>query len=224
MKRTLIILALTPLKGDLMRRTDNKRGMTETFGYDEMNRLVQVNNTNITYQDNGNIISKPDVGTLSYDDASHPYRVTSLNASNPSMYTTQQSVSYTCYSRPSRIEDNGLSASFTYNADGERVKMAVAGAIGGAMSSMTYLAANQVASSFNKPNTVETIGVASENIGGYMNDLVLGNSMYVGELNAIYVTASQDYYNIYISLHRVLNSEQFLFITIIKYHSNYERK
>ena len=179
MKRTLIILALTPLKGNLMSRTDNKRGMTETFGYDEMNRLVQVNN-------------------LSYDDASHPYRVTSLNASNPSMYTTQQSVSYTCYSRPSRIEDNGLSASFTYNADGERVKMEVAGAIGGAMSSMTYLAANQVASSFNKPNTVETIGVASENIGGYMNDLVLGNSMYVGELNTIYVTASQDYYNIYI--------------------------
>ena len=115
-----------PLKGNLMSRTDNKRGMTETFGYDEMNRLVQVNNTNITYQDNGNIISKPNVGTLSYDDASHPYRVTSLNASNPSMYTTQQSVSYTCYSRPSRIEDNGLSASFTYNADGERVKMAVA--------------------------------------------------------------------------------------------------
>lgn len=73
---------------------------------------------------------------------------------------------------------------------------AVAGAIGGAMSSMTYLAANQVASSFNKPNTVETIGVTSENIGGYMNDLVLGNSMYGGELNAIYVTASQDYYNV----------------------------
>lgn len=29
-----------------------------------------------------------------------------------------------------------------------------------------------------------------------MNDLVLGNSIYGGELNAIYVTASQDYYNV----------------------------
>lgn len=64
------------------------------------------------------------------------------------------------------------------------------------MSSMIYLAPNQVASSVNKPNTVETIGMASENIGGYMNDLVLGNSTYGGELNAIYVTATKNYYNV----------------------------
>lgn len=38
-----------------------------------------------------------------------------------------------------------------------------------------------MASSVNKPNTFETIGMASENIGGYMNDLVLGNSNYGGE-------------------------------------------
>lgn len=73
---------------------------------------------------------------------------------------------------------------------------AVAGATAGAISSTTYLAANQMASRFNKPNTVEAIGVASENIGGYMNDLVLGNSAYGGELNAIYVTASKNYYNV----------------------------
>ena len=38
--------------------------------------------------------------------------------------------------------------------------------------------------------------MASENIGGYMNDLVLGNSTYGGELNALYVTATKNYYNV----------------------------
>lgn len=37
-----------------------------------------------------------------------------------------QSISYTCYSRPSRIIENGVSCSFTYDGDGNRAKMLIA--------------------------------------------------------------------------------------------------
>lgn len=77
---------------------------------------------------------------------------------------------------------------------------AVAGATAGAMSSMAYLTAGQMASRFNKPNAIETIDIASESIGGHINDLILDGSIY--ELNAVYVTASQNHYNISIFVPR----------------------
>ena len=114
-----------PLKGNLMSRTDNLRNQTETFGYDALNRLTAIGDREITYSDNGNITSIDSVGDMTYDNSAKPYQVTSLTLEEDIVPSRVQNVTYTCYSRPSIMEEGGRSAAFTYNADGARVKMNV---------------------------------------------------------------------------------------------------
>ena len=111
--------------GNLISRTDNTRNQSEYFGYDELNRLTAINDRIISYSDNGNITRIEDVGELSYDNSLKPYQVTSLALEEDVIPSRVQSVSYTCYSRPSIMTEGGRSAAFTYNGEGERVKMNV---------------------------------------------------------------------------------------------------
>lgn len=116
-----------PQTGNLGSRRDNTRGLTETFTYDGLNRLVSIDNRQITYADNGNVLSVGGVGSMSYNDGAHPYQITSLTAISSGLVANRsQSVSYTCYNRPSVLSEGGRSAAFTYNGDGDRVKMYVA--------------------------------------------------------------------------------------------------
>lgn len=124
-----------PATGNLMSRTDVTKDVCERFGYDQINRLVSVQSnvpgnsggTAITYGQNGNICAKEGTGAFSYENAERPDQLTRINLEDgveaPSV---PQSVSYTCYSRPSRIEEGGVSCSFTYDGDGRRVKMLIA--------------------------------------------------------------------------------------------------
>ena len=114
-----------PLKGNLMSRTDNLRNQTETFGYDALNRLTVIDDREITYSDNGNITSIDSVGDMAYDNSAKPYQVTSLTLEDDVVPSRVQNVTYTCYSRPSIMTEGGRSAAFTYNGDGDRVKMYV---------------------------------------------------------------------------------------------------
>ena len=114
-----------PLKGNLMSRTDNLRSQTEAFGYDALNRLTAIDDREITYSDNGNIISIDSVGDMTYDNSAKPYQVTSLTLEDNVVPSRVQNISYTCYSRPSIMTEGGRSAAFTYNGDGDRVKMYV---------------------------------------------------------------------------------------------------
>lgn len=114
-----------PLKGNLMSRTDNLRNQTETFGYDALNRLTVIDERKIKYSDNGNITSIDSVGDMTYDNTAKPYQVTSLTLEDNVVPSRVQNITYTCYSRPSIMEEGGRSASFTYNGDGARVKMNV---------------------------------------------------------------------------------------------------
>lgn len=114
-----------PLKGNLMSRTDNLRNQTETFGYDDLNRLVAIDDRMITYSANGNITSIDSVGDMTYGNSSRPYQVTSLTLEDDVVPSRVQDVTYTCYSRPSIMTEGGRSAAFTYNGDGSRVKMNV---------------------------------------------------------------------------------------------------
>lgn len=114
-----------PLKGNLMSRTDNLRNQTETFGYDALNRLTVIDDREITYSDNGNITSIDSVGDMTYDNSAKPYQVTSLTLEDNVVPSRVQNITYTCYSRPSIMEEGGRSAAFTYNGDGARVKMNV---------------------------------------------------------------------------------------------------
>ena len=114
-----------PLKGNLMSRTDNLRNQTETFGYDALNRLTVIDEREIKYSDNGNITSIDSVGDMTYDNTAKPYQVTSLTLEDNVVPSRVQNITYTCYSRPSIMEEGGRSAAFTYNGDGARVKMNV---------------------------------------------------------------------------------------------------
>ena len=112
-------------KGNLSNRKDNTRNITETFGYDHLNRLSSIGSQQITYADNGNITSLPGVGTLAYGNTAKPYQVTMLTPTGTAVPIREQSVTYTSYQRPNSITENGITATFAYNASGERVKMNV---------------------------------------------------------------------------------------------------
>lgn len=112
-----------PARGNLMSRTDNIHDIAETFSYDSMNRLTGAGDRAITYSPGGNITSIEDVGNLSYADENHPYRVTQLDLTGNAVPAAPQSITYTCYQRPAQVTESGRSATFTYDADGRRIKM-----------------------------------------------------------------------------------------------------
>ncbi len=112
-------------KGNLTSRTDVTRNKTENFGYDNLNRLSSIGAQTITYADNGNITQMPGVGTMAYENAAKPYQVTLLTPTESAVPMREQSVTYTSYQRPASITENGITATFTYNAAGDRVKMDV---------------------------------------------------------------------------------------------------
>ncbi|MCR5017299.1 MAG: hypothetical protein K6A64_00695 [Bacteroidales bacterium] len=117
--------------GNLLVRGDGNNNQTETFGYDNLNRLTSIGSRQITYASNGNIVSMDGVGTMAYTSTGHPYQITSLTpAASGLVQGRQQNVTYTSYNRPSLLTEGGRSAAFTYNGDGDRVKMNVADSTG----------------------------------------------------------------------------------------------
>lgn len=115
-----------PQTGNLLVRQDMLNEQDETFGYDQLNRLTSAGDRRFEYDIFGNIISSDGVGTMTYGNVSRPYQVTSLSPEGEEIgreILRDQTISYTCYNRPSRINEGGRSASFTYNGSGERVKM-----------------------------------------------------------------------------------------------------
>ena len=63
-----------PQRGNLLSRTDSTRNLTETFGYDPLNRLSSMDSRQISYANNGNITQMPGVGTIEYGNSGKPYR------------------------------------------------------------------------------------------------------------------------------------------------------
>lgn len=112
--------------GNLSWRKDVIRDKTEAFAYDDMNRLTSYSGNTMAYDDKGNILSKSDADlTLGYNHSTKPYAVTSISPgfSLSAVRYSQQYISYNSFECPDTISDNGLTCSFVYNADGERVMM-----------------------------------------------------------------------------------------------------
>ena len=109
--------------GNLLSRTDNTRHITETFKYDQLNRLSQIGTQQVEYTDNGNIIQMPDVGAMTYGNTAKPYQVTSLTPMGISVPVRDQQITYTSFQRPDSIMENGYTAFFNYDAEGERTSM-----------------------------------------------------------------------------------------------------
>lgn len=124
-----------PVTGNLDDRFDAVNSAGEIFGYDDLNRLDTVipdacgdlSQYSVSYRPNGNISEKEGTGVFSYENNARPYQLTKIDLeSGVDVPRVPQSISYTCYSRPSRIVENGVSCSFTYDGDGNRAKMLIA--------------------------------------------------------------------------------------------------
>ena len=115
-----------PLTGNLESRSDQKRNLAETFGYDNLDRLVERTAFGVTsdigYNANGNIEYKSNLGSYAYDIGSKPYAVSGIENTGNVVPAVSQTVSYTSFERPSQISEDGNTVSFTYNADYHRVK------------------------------------------------------------------------------------------------------
>lgn len=109
----------------LSSRTDNIRNLIENFEYDDLNRLTCYSGTTVKYDIKGNITQKSDVGSFEYSFNDKPYAVSSVSLLNDVIPSTDQSISYTSFSRPLQISEDTKIASFTYNGDYDRVKMSI---------------------------------------------------------------------------------------------------
>jgi RHS repeat-associated protein len=109
--------------GNLFAWRNNRRNTTESFSYDNLNRLIEDSNNSVEYGANGNILSRSDIGTYEYGNSSKPYAVTGINFSKNGMPTGNQDITYTSFSRPKYIMENGYKAEFSYNGNYDRVKM-----------------------------------------------------------------------------------------------------
>ncbi|MGI6073564.1 MAG: RHS repeat-associated core domain-containing protein [Fermentimonas sp.] len=112
-------------KGNLKSRKDNIHNKTETFGYDNLNRLDKIGTQQIGYDLNGNITKMPGVGTMEYGNTNKPYQVTMITPTGKAVPIREQNITYTSFQRPGSITENGFNATFTYNASGDRAKMQV---------------------------------------------------------------------------------------------------
>lgn len=110
--------------GNLASRSYPLVNKTETFSYDNLNRLTSFGSYDVEYDNNGNITSKDDVGNFTYNTSGKPYAVSNVTLTNNISVGTQN-VSYYSFDRPNQISDNGYTATFTYNGNYDRVKMAM---------------------------------------------------------------------------------------------------
>jgi RHS repeat-associated protein len=112
--------------GNLTSRNDAVKNKTESFIYDNLNRLktTTLGSTSLTinYAANGNISLKPDAGIYSY----HPVKfnaVTGVTNPTPSpIPSLQQDITYTAFMQPNVVSENNFELTYTYGADYERIK------------------------------------------------------------------------------------------------------
>ena len=114
-------------KGNLTSRTDYLAGKTESFIYDNLNRLTNENVYNgvqltTGFALNGNITSKSDIGTYTYGEAG-PHAVTGLtNTTGTLLPAFDQTVDYTAFNKASYISQGDYSYYITYGPDRQRSK------------------------------------------------------------------------------------------------------
>ncbi|OFX38477.1 MAG: hypothetical protein A2X08_13745, partial [Bacteroidetes bacterium GWA2_32_17] len=113
--------------GNLMSRTDNIKNLTENFNvvpYDNLDRLqsMQVTGQQLyftNYESNGNINSKTDAGTYSYD-PTQIHAVTSITGPQ-NISTLPQVITYNSFNRVSEINEDINKLKFTYGPDDSRI-------------------------------------------------------------------------------------------------------
>ncbi|MEI6853691.1 MAG: RHS repeat-associated core domain-containing protein, partial [Bacteroidota bacterium] len=117
--------------GNLSQRTNNIRNLTETFSYDDLNRLTEIKLNNVLvkemdYEPNGNIASKTDAGEYLYD----PVKIHAVKQiegdENTAISEARQDVTYTAFNKIKTIVEqttNGDSLVYLYGPDMQRNRM-----------------------------------------------------------------------------------------------------
>jgi hypothetical protein len=131
------------LLAKLLSRADANTGLSETFGYDSLNRLTSATVAlspaplvkTFTYNAIGNITSKSDVGTYSYPAAGQPrpHAVTAISGGSINTTFTYDAkgnmtagngltVAYTSYDKPSSITRGSNTLTFAHDPEHQRFK------------------------------------------------------------------------------------------------------
>ena len=119
-----------PVTGNLNSRQNFKRSLSETFLYDNLDRLTTVTgpqNLSMTYNANGNITTKSDIGTTAfgYGTGAGPYALTSVTSSATAIPAVAQTITYTSFESVATIAEGNYIATIIYNIDNQRAKMDV---------------------------------------------------------------------------------------------------
>ena len=114
----------TPSSGNLQQRNDATNARNETFGYD-INRLnsITLNNgaaQSITYEPDGNINTKFDVGTYQY--AGNNHAVSGISPLAPGYSPQAFDITHTSFNRPAQITEGAKSLVFFYSPSRQRNK------------------------------------------------------------------------------------------------------
>lgn len=97
-------------RGNLLSRTGMYDGITETFSYDALDRLVSVSHNDtivqsVSFASNGNITGKTGLGSYSYT-SSHPHAVTGVENTDGLAGTVPQYIQYNGLNKVSGIFNN----------------------------------------------------------------------------------------------------------------------
>ncbi len=108
------------------KKTNNPATVSETFTYDNMNRLetYQVSGQSMNtmyYSNNGNITGKPDAGNYTYDGVKLN-AVTSVTNPTGIISSTAQNITYTGFNKASLITEGTYETQITYGTDNQRIK------------------------------------------------------------------------------------------------------
>lgn len=101
--------------------------VNEAFDYDNMDRLVSVSNNStkvktmaMSYADNGNILSKSDVGTYSYDQENKPHAVISVSNDSKNIKSNTVATEIDPNGKIGSIGTDGAFMSYVYGPDDEK--------------------------------------------------------------------------------------------------------
>ncbi|NLI23527.1 MAG: hypothetical protein GX419_02315 [Bacteroidales bacterium] len=119
-----------PCTGNLQWRKDLLKNLTESFTYDNLDRLTQVNGPSplaMSYAANGNLMEKTDVSSLvfSYNIPSKPYALGSVTSTTGAIPAVNQTITYTSFQKTKTISEDSTEALFVYDCDGERARMVI---------------------------------------------------------------------------------------------------
>ena len=110
-----------PGTGNLLSRSDVLRSLTETFTYDNLNRLSNVTGSaplTMTYNNAGNIASKTGIGNYTY--GALPHAVSQVSNPQNIIPTADQTISYTSFGKVSNIGEGIASLQYTYDGSRKR--------------------------------------------------------------------------------------------------------